>query len=521
MSKQFEGIKRKDPEPVITRLETLVESIRDGKIKLPNFQRPFVWDRSDILNLMDSIYRGYPIGSILLWMTTERLASERSILEAIEIEQEETGFQSEYLLDGQQRLTSVCGVLFWNGKTKTNKWNVYFDLENEEFVYAENNIPINYFPLNKLLETRSFIKECLKFEHHENASIYYSRAESLLRAVKDYKIAVVKIGDMKLEEVAPVFERINSKGRVLTMLDLMRAATWKGGFDLTENINKTISEISRHGFGEINSDIVLKCMATSSGKGFNKADIDSLRNLNSQELFHSSEKAKSSLLKAFHFLKEVANITDESFISYFQQLILLAEFFHLHDQELSSRMKKELTSWFWSTSISKYFAGASTGQNNRDLKVMRSFANGEDISIHPFHSINLSELLRDDFNLRVANSSTMAAILNSMHLKSDLMGHNLEELEIKKSKDYFKSLVGSDSKYKANIFRVLCVGKNDPVNLDFHSIDEKILQQNLLDRKCLQLLAKNEIDAFIKHRSNLISNYIQSIINIKIVNEMF
>ena len=68
---------QKEPKPEIYRLEELAILVKSGDIKLPRFQRPFVWRRSDMLKLLDSIYKGYPIGSLLLWNSFQRLKSER------------------------------------------------------------------------------------------------------------------------------------------------------------------------------------------------------------------------------------------------------------------------------------------------------------------------------------------------------------------------------------------------------------------------------------------------------------
>ena len=63
--------------------------------------------------------------------------------------------------------------------------------------------------MNKLINTSDFILQCRKFENHPKNETYFKNAEKLLRSIKDYKIAVVKIGDMTINEVAPIFERIN------------------------------------------------------------------------------------------------------------------------------------------------------------------------------------------------------------------------------------------------------------------------------------------------------------------------
>ncbi len=148
----------RDPKPEILRIEELVNNVKVGDIKLPKFQRPFVWKKSDILALWDSVYNGYPIGSILLWLTKERLASERRIGD-LEINQRPDEYPINYLLDGQQRLSSLCGGLYWDGKDKKSIWNIAFDLEKEVFLYPENESRPEWFPLNKLLGTFDFINQ--------------------------------------------------------------------------------------------------------------------------------------------------------------------------------------------------------------------------------------------------------------------------------------------------------------------------------------------------------------------------
>ena len=137
----------KDPKAEIYRIEELVVKVKDGDIKLPKFQRPFVWSKKDVLRLLDSIYRGYPIGSILLWLTKEKLASEREI-GGLKINQKDDMYPTNYLLDGQQRLSSLCGVLFWDGVDTSSIWNIVFDLKKQIFLYPKDEWKPEYLKLN-------------------------------------------------------------------------------------------------------------------------------------------------------------------------------------------------------------------------------------------------------------------------------------------------------------------------------------------------------------------------------------
>ena len=189
-------MKHLDPKPEILRIEELVIKVKQGDIKLPKFQRPFVWKKDDILKLLDSVYNGYPIGSILLWLTTQKLASENKIGD-LNINNRPEEYPTNYLLDGQQRLSTLCGALFWDGKNKTSLWNISFDVDLETFIFPQSEEKINYFPLNKLINTTDFINHCKAFEASENKVTYTKNAEKLLKSIKDYKIAAVTIGDME------------------------------------------------------------------------------------------------------------------------------------------------------------------------------------------------------------------------------------------------------------------------------------------------------------------------------------
>ncbi len=88
------------------KIHELVAKIERGEIRLPEMQRQFIWQQTRIRDLLDSLYRGYPSGTILSWETDESVATR-----AFAIEQE-TGRKSfQLLLDGQQRLTSLSAII--------------------------------------------------------------------------------------------------------------------------------------------------------------------------------------------------------------------------------------------------------------------------------------------------------------------------------------------------------------------------------------------------------------------------
>ena len=88
-------------------VEELVGMIERGELRLPEMQRQYVWRSTRVRDLLDSLYRGYPSGAILLWETDEAVP-----LQEFAVTQQHNPYQStRLLLDGQQRLTSLSAVI--------------------------------------------------------------------------------------------------------------------------------------------------------------------------------------------------------------------------------------------------------------------------------------------------------------------------------------------------------------------------------------------------------------------------
>lgn len=116
-------------------LDDLVANVRAGKVRLPDFQRRFRWTASDIERLFDSIYRGYPIGTLLFW---KRPADEGVVgFGGVEWKVPQVG-EALWVIDGQQRITSLTlAVLKELGAAELDRrFNLFFDPMSEDFKTA-------------------------------------------------------------------------------------------------------------------------------------------------------------------------------------------------------------------------------------------------------------------------------------------------------------------------------------------------------------------------------------------------
>lgn len=91
-------------------MSTLIAGINKGEIKVPKFQRDFVWKDDQAIDLLDSLANNYPVGSLLLWKTKDKLRAERKIGE-FSLPSTDDMEPTDYVLDGQQRLTVIYSCL--------------------------------------------------------------------------------------------------------------------------------------------------------------------------------------------------------------------------------------------------------------------------------------------------------------------------------------------------------------------------------------------------------------------------
>lgn len=511
-------MKYRDPKPDIQRIEEIVSGVIYGDIKLPKFQRPFVWKRKDVIKLLDSIYNGYPIGSILLWQSSEPLASERTIAD-LEINTEKDYLPTNYLLDGQQRISSLCGCLYWNSEDYKSLWNIAFDLDKQKFIYPKDEHRIEYFPMNKLLNTSDFINQCSSFEAHPKKEKFYKNAEKLLRSIKDYKIAVVKIGEMTINEVAPIFERINSTGRKLTIVDLMRAATWKGNFDLNDAIQRVNSICEEKGYFEISENHILRNISACAEFGINREDIDKLRSESSESLLTASNKCANAYGLAIEYMKSKLPLPSAAFLPYSLQLTYLVEMFNLKS-ELTENQIVSITKWIWRTAISRHFGTSNTGQNSRDLESVRKFALGEIEEIPIDKEISIDKFVFDDFRLNIANSKSFVMVLAQKNPKDLLTGETLqlEEFMTSLNRSYFHKLYKADgNELRSNSCINIIIGSNQELDsfsdrqlirhlFSVHGEEAlNILKTQYIDEQCIRLIEEGNRAGFCRQRKNLIA----------------
>lgn len=362
----------RDPKPTPERILQLANRVLTGDIVLPEFQRPFVWKRRQILELLDSIYKNYPIGSLLVWESTQELESKRTIADLEVADRSET-YPVNYLLDGQQRLSAICGAIYWEPGDPKSVWNVVFDLKTGRFLHSDEAeaYPAHHVPLRRLSKPPEFYKFLAPIEDQD----LKDRADLLFTRFLEYQVPLVTLGDMSIDDVAPVFERINSTGTRLTIYDLMRAATWSPDFDLGTTVDDIKANLEPKKFHDLDNKTFLRTLGAASGGDFSAASIEALRELSKDQLQEAAVAMKAASLRAADFLATEIGAPRAESLPYANQFAVLCEVFRLLPTPTSEQLA-EVKRWFWLTTLSGYFGGWDSGQMTQDTRQIRAFADG-------------------------------------------------------------------------------------------------------------------------------------------------
>ena len=214
--------------------------LRENRILIPSFQREFVWDREGIIKLWESLYRFYPIGSILCWETDIRLNIHRKIGGYI-LENQETFFESSgkwtYILDGQQRATALLmPLLGGEGRVKRESdfdHSLYFDATTEDFFFAHqlnrrkrSVNPAFLIPLKHMIHRGTQVMEDALAEPGVGPTIE-KRIRQLAHVFANYHLSLIRMEGFDIPAVREVFERINREGKALSSMDIMIARTFQ------------------------------------------------------------------------------------------------------------------------------------------------------------------------------------------------------------------------------------------------------------------------------------------------------
>ena len=374
-------------KPTDKGITTYLDELKSHNYQIPTFQRDVVWEKENVKKLWDSIYKFYPLGSILVWKTDLKLHNHRNIGGHQIDDPNFKRTEYQYLLDGQQRTTSLLTSLY-GGKIEgcpgfdpslyidltiqntddtddesyKNRFLYWDEIDTREGTFRRNLGRFNRFEeglivkLQEIKQNFSDVQE--KIVNHPEVKQQYNHPywEELRRVqqvLDHYRISFIELKGIQVSEVCQIFERINQAGKPLDIFDIVVAKTYRTktdiykGFYLRELIDD-FKKINNSRFLQIDDFDYLQILAILIRENLPGSNIWNItpRYLNDITTEHIEtiwEDAKKAMLKTFDFFENNLNIKGPQLIPYRYFYLTIANYFFKNENPNYSFLKK----YFW------------------------------------------------------------------------------------------------------------------------------------------------------------------------------
>ncbi len=316
----------------------IVSLAREGIIRIPHFQRPFVWDASDVRELFDSIYRGFPIGTAILWR--KEAPAEQVSFGPISFHADATD-DALWVVDGQQRITSLFGSLSPEFQGVDPRFDLYFDLSSEKFFHPRRGvIPPRAIPVREALETRR--AAAWARVHSEDLEVSdFDVADRLVGVIRDYRISTYVVGKNDEKILREVFDRVNSAGKPITRAQVFQALFASDAEPGSPAV--VVKELSRLGFGTIEENRIVQSLLALRGGNFQRDLHDEFASGDDPSTWY--DLTEVALTKAIDFIRS-EGVPHISLMPYTFPIPILAAFFYLHPDP-SPWVLRLLARWLW------------------------------------------------------------------------------------------------------------------------------------------------------------------------------
>lgn len=394
-----------------TTVGSLVTMIRDGELRLPEMQRRYVWPATRVRDLLDSLYRGYPSGTILVWETDREMPSRD-----LAVTQETSPFKGhKLLLDGQQRLTSLSAIVRGepvSTRGRKKPIEILFNLDHPDGppvevmeVEDDSSEPDDAevdgdeedrdLNINERLRLRTFVvssKQLLADPHWVKVSdlfkadasdaqilktlvnsfddpLYekYSKRLQAVRRIRDYPYVMhVLDKNLSYEEVAEIFVRVNSLGMKLRGSDLALAQITSRWKDSLKQFEKLQEECEEKWF-TLDLGLIVRALVvftTDQGrfKTVGSTAVDRFK--------AGWERVREGIPFAVNFLRSNAGVEDESLLSSPLFLITLGYYAMQRDYRLNREDETGLRRWLYIANARGHYSGSSETTLDADLNII-------------------------------------------------------------------------------------------------------------------------------------------------------
>ncbi len=333
------------PKVDVKQPPELVQLTLDGGIRIPRFQRSFRWEKDDVRKLFDSIFRGYPIGNLLLWRRPASPAHLEIGPLTIDVPDRPDAL---WVVDGQQRITSLVGALAAPADTVDPKFRIYFDLHAQDFVSAgrRERIPDHWLPVPVALHNERLLPWLRERPSLTDDEIRL--CDNVATQIREYKIPVYIVEGDDEQALREIFDRLNTFGKRLTRSEVFEALHTVSDQMQPSGLHALGTRVQGFGFGELKEQILMQSVLAVRG---GKVDRDFRREFTDDEdRYQAFRKTEQALGHVVEFLRDEARIPHIRLLPYALFVPVLARFAALYGPP-QGRAAELLRRWVWRGSV--------------------------------------------------------------------------------------------------------------------------------------------------------------------------
>ncbi len=356
------------------QVSTILELIDLGSIALPEFQRGYVWNRDQVRGLMNSLYQKHPVGSLLVWETKTENADARG-------DGPLAAGTVKLLLDGQQRITSLYGIIrgkpprFFSGNEQAFT-GLYFNLEEEVFAFyaplkmKQNPLWVNVTDLMRE-GVGSFIQRLFIVpELGPKLNLYIARINAVdnIKTI-DLHIEEVTGEDKTISVVVDIFNKVNSGGTKLSKGDLALAKICAEWPDARDKMEERLKKWKGAGF-DFRLEWLLRCINTIST---GEAMFSAMANIDTATFRDGLQRAEKSVDALLNLISSRLGLDHDRVLGSRYSFPLLVRYLEQRGGQLSGhREQDKLLYWYVHTFLWGRYAGSTESVLNQDLGLIES-----------------------------------------------------------------------------------------------------------------------------------------------------
>lgn len=514
------GVLDRRPEARAFKVEDLLTEVRLGRIRIPAFQRALKWEREDARKLIDSIYRGFPIGTLLLWETRADAATLTFGTVIVHADARENAL---WVVDGQQRIVSLIRTLLAPEPAKDD-FALYFDLDEGQFVSPPARQRLEqdesrWLPVASVLDSEHLFQWLLS---RVSSSARRDRAIQLGKRIREYDIPAYIVRTDSEEALREVFGRINNLGKRLEAAEVFDALYGARTAQRPSSLVQIVQELEELEFGRVEEKILYRLLRVLTGADVSDRSGEGVLRLSGEAATEAYALTSKVAREVILFIKRDVGIAHYDLLPYKQPLVTLGKFFQ-HHASPTPRSRELLVRWLW--------RGALTGSHRGDtVSTRRSLdqidPSSEDASVQRMiHQVSSSvgpfPTIQEPFNFRHASSKLQVLALLDLKprdLHSGEIISIVDLLNARQSEDDLPvaaifsadATTGSSSLLVRGIANKLVHPRTPGIRRLFQFASEGVLTSHAIDPSWLTHLMEGDGDSFLRLRSIALKRHFEA-----------